>query len=58
MSYKLGKNLICDACGTIVFLADITGFSHESRYEDIPVGWTKSADFGDMCPICSRGLRY
>ena len=40
--------------GITVFLADITGFSHEKRYEDIPDGWTKSADFGDLCPICSK----
>lgn len=54
MSYKIGKNLICDCCGTAIFLANITGFSSETKFECIPDGWTISADFGDMCPICSK----
>lgn len=57
MSYKLGKQLICDCCGYVHFLARIDDSSHEishPMYEVIPEGWTHSNDFGDMCPNYSR----
>ena len=55
MSYRLGKQIICDCCNYSCFLARIEEFSPETTYEDIPEeGWTHSNDFGDMCPNCSR----
>lgn len=49
-----GKHHICDVCGQIIFLKDITGFSADSKFEKPPEGWTNSDDFGDMCPDCTK----
>ena len=56
MSYKLGKQLICDCCGATYFLVriDQDSFTSDFTYEDVPEGWTHSNDFGDMCPNCSK----
>ena len=57
MSYRLGKQIICDCCNKRFFLARIEESSPEIKppmYEDIPEGWTHSNDFGDLCPNCSR----
>ena len=56
MSFKIGKNLICDCCGTIYFLEhhSFSFGSENDKYDPIPEGWTKSTDIGDLCPICGK----
>lgn len=40
MSYKIGKNLICDCCGIIHFLEHHSFASENGKYDPIPEGWT------------------
>lgn len=54
MSYKLGKNLVCDCCGAVIFLETTSEDLCDLKFEDIPHDWTHSNDFGDMCPTCGK----
>lgn len=55
MSFKIGKNLICDCCGMICFLEHHCFASEEHKYDIPPEGWMHSKDLSsDLCPVCSK----
>lgn len=56
MSFKLGKNHICDACGETVFLEHISFSPKPDTYEHPPEGWIHFDELGDLCPNCAARL--
>ena len=57
MSVVHGKNMICDACGYIIFVERKTCASVPAIvYEELPDDWSNSDDFGDMCPNCTKNF--